>query len=83
MNREPTVRVQKLRRDTLKARLIVFGKLAILLLLASVFCEQLCPYDPYAQDLSISKIWKWIFYNQSETTFIIRKIHTRIRIRRY
>ena len=56
MNREPTVRVQKLRRDTLKARLILFATLAILLLLASVFCEQLCPYDPYAQDLSIAKM---------------------------
>ena len=48
--------MQKLRRDTLKARLILFGTLAILLLLASVFCEQLCPYDPYAQDLSIAKM---------------------------
>ena len=56
MKKEPTVRVQKLRRDTLKARLILFGTLAILLLLASVFCEQLCPYDPYAQDLSIAKM---------------------------
>ena len=56
MKKEPTVRVQKLRRDTLKARLILFGTLAILLLLASVFCDQLCPYDPYAQDLSIAKM---------------------------
>ena len=54
--KEPTVRIQKLRRDTLKGRLIVFSALAVLLLLASVFSEQLCPYDPYAQDLSIAKM---------------------------
>ena len=54
--KEPTVRVQKIRRDTLKARLILFGTLAIALLLVSVFCEQLCPFDPYEQDLSIAKM---------------------------
>ena len=52
---EPTVRIQKVRRDTLKMRLIAFGTLAILLLLVSVFCERLCPYDPYIQNLSIAK----------------------------
>lgn len=46
MKKEATIRVQKIRRDTLKARLILFGTLAVLLLLASIFCEQLCPYDP-------------------------------------
>ena len=53
--REPTVRVQKIRRDTVKARLIVFGLLALLLILCSIFSEQLCPYDPYLQDLSNAK----------------------------
>lgn len=53
--KEPTVRIQKVRRDTVKTRLIVFGILALLLLACSVFAEQLCPYDPYAQDLSNAK----------------------------
>ena len=53
--REPTVRVQKIRRVTVKARLIVFGLLALLLILCSIFSEQLCPYDPYLQDLSNAK----------------------------
>ena len=52
---EPTVRIQKIRKDTVKIRLIVFGTLAVLLLLCSVFCEYLTPYDPYLQDLSNAK----------------------------
>ena len=56
MKKEPTVRIQKVRRDTLKPRLILFGTLAVLLLVASIFSEQLCPYDPYLQDLSIAKM---------------------------
>jgi peptide/nickel transport system permease protein len=56
LNKEPTVRIQKVRRDTLKPRLIFFGTLAVLLLLASIFSEQLCPYDPYVQNLSIAKM---------------------------
>ncbi|MBR1658758.1 MAG: ABC transporter permease [Oscillospiraceae bacterium] len=53
--KEPTVRVQKLRRDTVRVRLIVFGTLAVLLLLCSVFAERLTPCDPYLQDLSNAK----------------------------
>lgn len=52
---EVTVRVQKIRRDNVKIRLIVFGSLAVLLLVCSVFCEHLTPYDPYAQDLMNAK----------------------------
>ena len=52
---EPTVRVQKIRRDTVKIRLIVFGTLALLLVLCSLFAEHLTPYDPYLQDLSNAK----------------------------
>lgn len=51
----PTVRVQKVKGDTVKARLILFGSLAALLILCSVFCEYLTPYDPYLQDLSNAK----------------------------
>ena len=50
------MRTQRVRRSTLKARLIVFGALAIALLLVSLFAEQLCPYDPYVQNLSIAKM---------------------------
>ena len=52
---EPTVRIQKIKKDTVKTRLIVFGTLAAILLVCSVFCEYLTPYDPYLQDLSNAK----------------------------
>ena len=52
---EPTVRIQKIKKDTVKTRLIVFGTLAVILLVCSVFCEYLTPYDPYLQDLSNAK----------------------------
>ena len=52
---EPTVRIQKIKKDTVKTRLIVFGTLAAILLICSVFCEYLTPYDPYLQDLSNAK----------------------------
>ena len=52
---EPTVRIQKTHRDTVKIRLIIFGTLAVLLLIGSIFCEHLTPYDPYLQDLMNTK----------------------------
>ena len=52
---EPTVRIQKIHRDTVKIRLIIFGTLAVLLLIGSIFCEHLTPYDPYLQDLMNTK----------------------------
>ena len=52
---EPTVRIQKIRKDTVKTRLIIFGTLAFLLLIDSIFSEHLTPYDPYLQDLSNAK----------------------------
>ena len=52
---EPTIRIQKVRRNTLKIRLIVFGTLAALLLIGSIFSEHLTPYDPYLQDLMNTK----------------------------
>ena len=33
-------------------KLFFFAALAVLLLLATIFAKQLCPYDPYAQDLA-------------------------------
>ena len=53
--KEPTVRIQKIKKDTIKTRLIIFGALALILLLCSVFCEHLTPYDPYLQDLKNAK----------------------------
>ena len=52
---EPTVRIQKVRKDHVRTRLIVFGTLALILLLCSVFCDYLTPFDPYLQDLSNAK----------------------------
>ncbi len=49
------VRTQKIQRNTLKIRLIIFGTLAVLLIICSFFAEKLCPYDPYLQDLSNAK----------------------------
>ena len=55
MNETVTVRIQKVRRNTVKSRLIFFILLAAILLLITVFAEKLAPYDPNAQDLSLSK----------------------------
>ncbi len=52
---EVTVRKQKLRKSTVKMRLIIFGALAVLLVVCSFFSAYLTPYDPYLQDLSIAK----------------------------
>ena len=53
--REPTVRTQKIHRNYLKIRLIIFGTLALALVIASYFSESLCPYDSYLQDLGNAK----------------------------
>jgi len=52
---EVSVRKQKIKKDSVKTRLIVFGILAALLILASFFSEALAPYDPYEQDLDNAK----------------------------
>ena len=51
----PTIRKQKIKRTTVKTRLIIFGTLAVLLLIGSIFSSYLTPYDPYLQDLSNAK----------------------------
>ena len=43
------------RRNTVKARLILFSALAIALIFCSLFSEYLTPYDPYLQNLDIAK----------------------------
>lgn len=52
---EVTVRKQKLRKSTVKMRLIIFGTLAVLLVVCSFFSAHLTPYDPYLQNLDIAK----------------------------
>lgn len=47
-----TVRVQKIKKNYIKQKLIFFLILAAALIFATVFSDKLCPYDPYAQDLS-------------------------------
>lgn len=53
--KEPTIRTQNVHRNYLKLRLVVFGSLALILVIASYFSESLCPYDPYLQDLQNAK----------------------------
>lgn len=54
MSENITVRVQKVKKNKIKARLVVFIVLLAILLIVTVFADKLVPYDPYAQDLSIS-----------------------------
>ena len=56
MNETITVRVQKVKKNGIKARLIFFLILAAVLLLVTIFADKIVPYDPYAQDLSKSML---------------------------
>ena len=47
-----TVRKQKIRKNHTRAKLIFFLILTAVLLLIAAFAKYLCPYDPYAQDLT-------------------------------
>ena len=53
-SRQVSVRQLKVKKCNTKCRLIVFATLAICLVAVAVFSDRLCPYDPYAQDLSLS-----------------------------
>ena len=52
--RQVSIRTLKIKKCNTKIRLIVFAILAIALVLVAIFADKLCPYDPYAQDLSLS-----------------------------
>ena len=52
MSKPVTVRVQKVKKNTIRARLIFFLVLVAVLLLVTIFAEEIVPYDPYEQDLS-------------------------------
>ncbi len=56
MKETVTVRIQKVKKNTIKGRLIFFLILVAILLLVTIFAKQLVPYDPYAQDLSKSML---------------------------
>ena len=47
-----TVRVQRTRKSHIKQKLIIFSVPAACLVILAIFSDHLCPYDPYAQDLS-------------------------------
>ena len=49
------MKIRKIQNNSVKMRLVIFGTLALILLLYSVFSEYLTPYDPYLQDLSNAK----------------------------
>ena len=51
-----TVRVQKVKKSGIKTHLIFFLILVAILLLVTLFANQIAPYDPYAQDLSRSML---------------------------
>lgn len=51
-NKNVTVRTQKTKKSHIKQKLIFFLILAAALVILAVFSDHLCPYDPYAQDLS-------------------------------
>ena len=50
--RQVTVRVQKVKRNRIRMKLFLFAALAATLLLITIIAKDICPYDPYAQDLS-------------------------------
>ena len=54
MNQEQqvTVRIQKVKKNRIWMKLSVFAGLAAALLLITIFAKYICPYDPYAQDLT-------------------------------
>ena len=55
MNKPVTIRVQKVKKNRIRARLFFFLFLVVILLLVSFFADKLVPYDPYAQNLSLSR----------------------------
>ena len=55
MNSPITIRVQKVKKNRIRERLIFFLFLVVILLLVSFFADKIAPYDPYAQNLSLSR----------------------------
>ena len=55
MSRPVTIRVQKVKKNRVRERLFFFLFLAVVLVLVSFFADQIVPYDPYGQNLSLSR----------------------------
>ena len=55
MSRPVTIRVQKVKKNRIRTRLLFFLFLVAILLFVSFFADRIVPYDPYAQDLSLSR----------------------------
>lgn len=51
----PSVRKPRIIKNSVRTRLIVFGILAVLLVIASLLSDHLTPFDPYLQDLGNAK----------------------------
>ena len=47
-----TVRVQRVKKQRIQMKIFLFTALAAALLLITIFAKYICPYDPYAQDLT-------------------------------
>ena len=54
MDEKITVRAQKIVKNRTKFKMIVFGGLAVLVILIASLAPYLTPYDPYEQNLSIA-----------------------------
>lgn len=52
MEKKKTTRKQKVQKDYARQKMVFFGTLVLLLLLAAAFAPYLAPYDPYEQDLA-------------------------------
>ncbi len=55
MNRPVTVRVQKVKKNRIRTRLLFFLFLVAILVLVAFFADKIVPCDPYAQNLSLSR----------------------------
>ncbi len=51
-----TIRIQKVKKNHTKTKLIFLISVAVLLMLVALFSDKFCMYDPYAQDLSLSQL---------------------------
>ena len=51
-----TIRIQKVKKNHTKTKLIFLISVAALLMAVALFSDKFCMYDPYAQDLSLSQL---------------------------
>lgn len=51
-----TIRIQKVKKNHTKTKLMFLISVAALLMAVALFSDKFCMYDPYAQDLSLSQL---------------------------